>query len=155
MVLSLRDPPLIKCPSCGAPLAFLDLQPGETVLVTGAAGGLGLACVDVAAAMGGTVIAGITNPARADLVQAAGAAHIVDLAADNLRDSLRKQVAAVTGGRGADSVLDPVGGDVFDAAIRALAWRGRLVVLAEVHAADLAVAEPEVLGPLREHLHDR
>jgi NADPH2:quinone reductase len=104
-------------------------QAGETVLVTGAAGGLGLACVQVAHAMGCTVIAGITNPARAELVKAGGAAHVVDLAADNLRDSLRKQVAAVTGGRGADVVLDPVGGDVFDAAIRALAWRGRLVVL--------------------------
>jgi NADPH2:quinone reductase len=104
-------------------------QPGETVLVTGAAGGLGLACVQVARAMGCTVLAGITNPTRADLVTSAGAANVVDLAAENLRDSLRKQVAALTGGRGADVVLDPVGGDVFDAAIRALAWRGRLVVL--------------------------
>jgi NADPH2:quinone reductase len=102
---------------------------GETVLVTGAAGGLGLACVQVARAMGCTVIAGVTNPARADLVRAAGATHVVDLAAENLRDSLRKQVGALTGGRGADVVLDPVGGDVFDAALRALAWRGRLVVL--------------------------
>jgi NADPH2:quinone reductase len=104
-------------------------QPRETVLVTGAAGGLGLACVQVARAMGCTVLAGITNPTRADLVTSAGAANVVDLAAENLRDSLRNQVAALTGGRGADVVLDPVGGDVFDAAIRALAWRGRLVVL--------------------------
>jgi NADPH2:quinone reductase len=105
------------------------VQPGESVLVTGAAGGLGLACVQVAHAMGCTVIAGITNPARASLVESSGAAHVVDLAADNLRDSLRKQVAALTGGRGVDVVLDPVGGDVFDAGLRALAWRGRLVVL--------------------------
>ncbi len=104
-------------------------QPGERVLVTGAAGGLGLACVQVARAIGCTVIAGITNPDRADLVRRSGAAHVVDLAAENLRDSLRKQVAAVTDGRGVDVVLDPVGGDVFDAALRTLAWRGRLVVL--------------------------
>ena len=104
-------------------------QAGETVLVTGAAGGLGLACVQVARAIGCTVIAGITNPARAELVTAAGASSTVDLAAEDLRDSLRKQVGALTGGRGADVALDPVGGDVFDAAIRSLAWRGRLVVL--------------------------
>jgi NADPH2:quinone reductase len=104
-------------------------QPGETVLVTGAAGGLGLACVQVARAMGCAVLAGITSPARAELVKASGAEQVIDLAADNLRDSLRRQVAAATAGRGADIVLDPVGGDVFDAAIRALAWRGRLVVL--------------------------
>jgi NADPH:quinone reductase len=104
-------------------------QAGETVLVTGAAGGLGLACVQVARAIGCTVLAGITNPSRTELVTAAGASNTVDLAAENLRDNLRKQVGAVTGGRGADIVLDPVGGDVFDAAIRALAWRGRLVVL--------------------------
>lgn len=104
-------------------------EPGETVLVTGAAGGLGLACVQVARAMGCTVIAGITNPTREALVKAAGAAHVVDLGGDNLRDSLRKQVAALSGGRGADVILDPVGGDVFDASLRALAWRGRLVVL--------------------------
>lgn len=104
-------------------------QPGETVLVTGAAGGLGLACVQVARAMDCIVIAGVSNPVRADFVRASGASHVVDLAAEDLRESLRKQVSAITEGRGVDVVLDPVGSDVFDAALRALAWRGRLVVL--------------------------
>lgn len=104
-------------------------KPGETVLVTGAAGGVGLACIQVAAAMGTTVIAGISNPDRESIVRAAGAAHVVDLADANLRNTLRGQVHALTDGRGVDIVLDPVGGDVFDAALRALAWRGRLVVI--------------------------
>jgi NADPH2:quinone reductase len=62
-------------------------------------------------------------------VRASGAAHVVDLAALDLRDSLSRQVHELTRGRGVDVVLDPVGGDVFDAALRALAWRGRLVVI--------------------------
>lgn len=105
------------------------LERGESVLVTGAAGGVGLACVQVAAAMGATVIAGITNPDRAAVVRSAGATHVVDLAAGDLRNDLRRQVQGLTDGRGVDIVLDPVGGDVFDAALRALAWRGRLVVI--------------------------
>lgn len=105
------------------------MERGETVLVTGASGGVGLACVQVAAAMGASVIAGIANPDRAGLVRASGAAHVVDLAALDLRDSLSRQVHELTRGRGVDVVLDPVGGDVFDAALRALAWRGRLVVI--------------------------
>lgn len=105
------------------------VAPGETVLVTGAAGGVGLACLEVAAALGAVPIAGITNPAREPLVRAHGAAHVADLAAPDLRSALRRQMQAVTDGRGVDVVLDPVGGDVFDAALRALAWRGRLVVI--------------------------
>ena len=72
---------------------------------------------------------GIANPGKADLVRDAGAAHIVDLAAGDLRNSLREQVFAVTDGRGADVVIDPLGDDLFDVAIRAVAWRGRMVVI--------------------------
>ncbi len=104
-------------------------RPGETVLVTGAAGGIGMAAVQLAKAMGARVLAGVSNPARAGLAGAAGADHVIDLGQRNLRDALREEVRAATGGAMADIVLDPVGGDVFDAALRVLAWRGRLVVL--------------------------
>jgi NADPH2:quinone reductase len=63
------------------------------------------------------------------MARQAGADAVIDLSRSDLRDSLRTQVHDVTGGSGADIILDPVGGDVFDAALRALAWRGRLVVI--------------------------
>jgi len=105
------------------------LEPGEVVLVLGASGGVGQAAVQLAHAMGALVLAGIARPERAASVQAAGAGAVIDLSAADLRDSLRKQVYAVTEGRGADAILDPLGGTIFEAAVRALAWRGRLVVI--------------------------
>lgn len=62
-------------------------------------------------------------------MRAAGADAVIDLSAADLRDSLRSQVYAATEGRGADIILDPLGGPIFEAAMRALAWRGRLVVI--------------------------
>ena len=105
------------------------LEPGETVLVLGASGAVGHAAVQLARAMGARVLAGMSRPERAAAARAAGAAAVIDLAAADLRDSLRAQVYAATEGRGADIVLDPLGGAVFEAAVRALAWRGRLVVI--------------------------
>ena len=105
------------------------LAPCETVLVLGASGGVGQAAVQLARAMGARVLAGISRPERAAAVRAAGADAVIDLSHENLRDSLREQVWAATDGRGADVILDPLGGDVFDAALRALAWCGRLVVI--------------------------
>ena len=102
---------------------------GETVLVTGAGGGVGMAAVQLAKAKGAVVLAGVSRPERASLARASGADAIIDLGRPDLRDSLREQVRAATQGRMADIVLDAVGGDVFDAALRALAWRGRLVVI--------------------------
>ena len=104
-------------------------QTGETVLITGAAGGVGLAAVQLASSLGATVLAGVRSPDHAAIVKANGAHYVIDLAVPNLLDSLRDQVRAVTGGRGCDVALDLVGGDVFDASLRALAWRGRLVVI--------------------------
>jgi len=104
------------------------LVPGESVLVTGASGGVGLAAVELAKAMGARVLAGVTSHEKGRLALAHGADAVVDLAAENLRDSLREQIARVTGG-GVDVVIDNVGGDVFAGALRALAWRGRLVVV--------------------------
>jgi NADPH:quinone reductase len=105
------------------------LQRGETVLVIGASGGVGLAALQLAKAFGARALAGIANPAKAGLVRDAGADALVDLSRADLRDSLREQVHELTDARGADVVLDMLGGDMFDAAIRALAWSGRLVVI--------------------------
>lgn len=100
---------------------------GERVLVTGASGGVGLACVEVAKAKGAIVVAGVRGAEKGALARRHGADYVVDLAAEDLRRTLRDQVAAATGGHGVDMVLDPVGGDVFDAALRTLAHDGRLV----------------------------
>lgn len=104
-------------------------QRGETVLVNGAAGGVGLAAVQIAKGLGATVLAGVNNEEHAAIARDNGADHVIDLARPDLRESLRAQVYAVTGGRGADIVLDPLGGAVFEASLRALAWRGRMVVV--------------------------
>src|SRR5438034_4985619 len=105
------------------------LVQGETVLVLGASGGVGHASVQLARAMGARVLGGISRPERAAAVRAAGAHTIIDLSRADLRDSLREQVYAETDGRGADIIIDPLGGDIFTAAIRSLAWCGRLVVI--------------------------
>jgi NADPH2:quinone reductase len=106
------------------------LEPGEIVLIDGASGGVGLAAVGLAKALGaGKVLAGLTSPAKADAVKAAGADATIDLSADNLKDSLRDQVAAATGGKSADLVVDMVGGAVFDSALRAIGDAGRIVVV--------------------------
>ena len=105
------------------------LEAGETVLVLGASGGVGQAAVQLARAMGARVLAGILRPEREASVRAAGADSVIDLSATDLRDSLRAQVYAVTEERGVDIILDPLGGTIFEAAVRALAWCGRLVVI--------------------------
>lgn len=126
---------------------------GESVLVTGASGGVGLACVELARALGATVLAGVTGAAKGELARRHGADHVVDLAAPNPRESVRAQVHAALGGRGVDLVLDNVGGDAFDGALRALAWCGRLVAIGfasgripEVKAGYLLVKNLAVLG---------
>jgi len=104
-------------------------QIGDTVLVLGATGGVGLAAVQLAKAMGAKVLAGVSSWDKAEIARDAGAHVVIDLSRSNLHDDLREQVYAVTSNRGADIILDPIGADIFDAAIRALAWRGRLVVI--------------------------
>ena len=104
-------------------------KPGETVRVTGATGGVGLAAVQLVKALGGVALAGVTTPSKATAALKAGADHIIDLSVANLRDGLREQVHAATGGKGADVCIDVLGGDPFDAAMRALAWCGRMVVV--------------------------
>jgi len=106
------------------------IAPGETVLVLGATGGVGLAAIQLAKAMGaGKVLGSVASKDKTDIVLGAGADGIVDLAAPDLRDSLREQVFAQVGKGGVDIILDMLGGDAFDAAVRALAWRGRLIII--------------------------
>jgi NADPH2:quinone reductase len=105
------------------------IEAGESVLVLGSTGGVGLAAVQLAKVMGAKVLAGVSNASKAPLALDAGADEIVDLSAENLRDSLRDQVFAKNGGKGVDIVIDPIGGDAFDASLRAMAWRGRMVVI--------------------------
>jgi NADPH2:quinone reductase len=105
------------------------LQPGEAVLVLGASGGVGLASIQLAKALGARVLAGVSTAGKSDLVRDAGADDIIDLSQPDLRNSLREQVHAKNRGNGVDIVIDPVGGDAFDAALRAVAWRGRAVVV--------------------------
>jgi NADPH2:quinone reductase len=104
-------------------------EAGESVLVTGASGGVGLAMVQFGAAKGMRIVAGVTSPEKAALARESGAFATVNLAAENLRDSLRDEVAALTGGKGVDLVMDMVGGDVFDAALRALRPGGRIAIV--------------------------
>jgi NADPH2:quinone reductase len=102
---------------------------GETVLVLGATGAVGLAAVALAKALGGRVLAGVSSAAKAPLALDAGADAIIDLSQPDIRESLRAQVKDATGGGAVDIVIDPLGDIYFEAALRALAWKGRLVVV--------------------------
>lgn len=106
-----------------------NVQRGETVLVTGASGGVGLAMVELAKARGATVLAGATSSAKGDLAKEHGAAHWIDLSTPDLHEGVKAQVENVTGGRLCDAVFDVVGGKVFDAAMRCLAYKGRMVIV--------------------------
>jgi len=100
-----------------------DLQRGEVLLVHGAAGGVGLAAVELGKLLGATVIATASTAAKREVVRARGADHV--LAPSGFREGVKE----LTGGRGADVVYDPVGGDVFDESTRCIAWHGRLLVV--------------------------
>jgi len=101
------------------------LNAGDTLLVHGAAGGVGLAAVDIGKRLGATVIATGSRDDRLAVVKAHGADQVINYA----RGSFRDEVLALTQGRGADVIYDPVGGDVFDQSLRCIAWNGRLLVV--------------------------
>ncbi len=107
--------------ACGALVWRARLQPGETLLVHGAAGGTGLAAVELGKRLGARVIACASSEEK----RAAATAHGADLVLPS-RD-FREQVKAYTGGRGADVVFDPVGGDAFDESLRCVAPEGRIL----------------------------
>jgi NADPH2:quinone reductase len=104
-------------------LAGAQVRPGETVFVSGAAGGVGLAAVELASRMGATVIAGTSSHAKGELARRQGAAHVIDYT----REPLRARLQELTEGRGVDVAFDTVGGAVFDAVSRTMAWGGRLL----------------------------
>jgi NADPH2:quinone reductase len=104
------------------------LQSGETLLVHGASGGVGMASVDVGRILGATVIATTASPEKAAALKAAGADHVIVLG-PKPGDAFREQVKALTNGRGADVIFDPVGGDIFDESTRCIAFSGRLLVI--------------------------
>ena len=106
------------------------LRRGDTVLVLGATGAVGGAAIQLAKAMGAAlVLAGVSSPARFAGLTELGADAGIDLSQPDIRHSLREQVYLATDGAGVNVVIDPLGGDAFDGAVRALAWRGRLVVV--------------------------
>jgi NADPH2:quinone reductase len=109
--------------------ARAQLQPGEIVLVTGAAGGVGVAATQIAKALGATVLAAVSSPEKAAAAKASGADHIIDVSVPDLRNAFRDQVFAVTDKHGADVIIEQVGGDVFDASLRAAAWEARVVLV--------------------------
>lgn len=100
------------------------LTAGETLLVHGSTGGVGMAAVDLGKLLGATVIATSASDEKLEIVKARGADHVV-----NVTGGFRDEVKALTGGKGADVVYDPVGGDVFDESVRCIAWNGRLLVI--------------------------
>ncbi|MFN0043821.1 MAG: NADPH:quinone oxidoreductase family protein [Alphaproteobacteria bacterium] len=102
-----------------------NLRAGETLLVHGAAGGVGLTAVELGKKMGATVIATASGEEKCALARAYGADHAIDYAREDFREAVR----GLTGGKGVDVVYDPVGGDVFDASLRVLGWEGRLLVV--------------------------
>lgn len=101
------------------------LQAGETLLVLGASGGVGLAAVEIGKAMGARVIAAASSAEKLETAKAAGADELIDYSQHSLKDEIKR----LTGGKGVDVIYDPVGGELFDQAVRGLAWNGRLLVV--------------------------
>ncbi|MCC9007155.1 NADPH:quinone oxidoreductase family protein [Pseudomonas putida] len=101
------------------------LQAGETLLVLGASGGVGLAAVEIGKAMGARVIAAASSAEKLAVAKAAGADELIDYT----QASLREEIKRLTGGQGVDVIYDPVGGELFEQAVRGLAWNGRLLVV--------------------------
>lgn len=141
--------PIAYGTSYGALVWKARLRAGETLLVHGAAGGVGLTAVEIGKALGARVIATAGGADKCAIAAAHGADDLIDYKAEDIRE----RVKALTGGRGADVVYDPVGGDVFDASLRAVAWNARLVVIgfasgkvSQIPANILLVKNVDVLG---------
>jgi len=101
------------------------LAPGETILVLGAAGGVGSGAVEIARAMGARVIAAASTPEKLAFAREAGAHELINYSEQALKEAVRE----ATGGEGVDVVYDPVGGDLSEQALRALRWHGRFIVV--------------------------
>tara|TARA_B100002003_G_scaffold203782_1_gene196560 strand:- start:2032 stop:3015 length:984 start_codon:yes stop_codon:yes gene_type:complete len=101
------------------------LQPGETLLVLGASGGVGLAAVELGKLMGARVIAAASSDEKLDFVKHLNPDEVINYSVDELKE----KVKMLTAGRGADVIYDPVGGDLFDQCCRCINWNGRLLVI--------------------------
>jgi NADPH2:quinone reductase len=101
------------------------LQPGETVLVLGAAGGVGITAVEIAKSLGAKVIAAASSEAKLAFAREAGADETINYSLASLREAVKE----LTKGRGVDVVYDPVGGELAQQALRSLAWQGRYLVI--------------------------
>jgi NADPH2:quinone reductase len=101
------------------------LEPGETMLVLGAAGGVGLTAVEIGKAMGARVIAAASTAEKLAVARERGADELINYATEKLTE----RVMALTGDKGADVCFDPVGGDLFDAALSSLGWGGRILLV--------------------------
>ena len=102
-----------------------ELRAGETLAVLGAAGGVGLAAVEIGKLMGATVIAAASTTDKLDLAAEYGADHLINYTNTSLKDGIHE----ITAGDGADVIYDPVGGELFEQSLRAVAWRGRVLVI--------------------------
>jgi len=101
------------------------LKAGETLLVLGAAGGVGLAAVELGKVMGATIIAAASTDEKLAVCQEMGAHHLINYA----KEDLRSRIKEITQERGVDVVYDPVGGSMAEAALRSIAWKGRYLVV--------------------------
>lgn len=105
------------------------LQAGETVLVLGAAGGVGTAAIQIAKAAGAKVIAAASTDEKCALCKQIGADETINYSIDSVPNAFREKIKALTGGKGPDVIYDPVGGDFAEPAFRSIAWRGRYLVV--------------------------
>ena len=101
------------------------ILPGETLLVLGAAGGVGLAAVEIGKVMGARVIAAASSDKKLEVCKQHGADEVINYATEDLRDRIKQ----LTGGKGVDVAFDPVGGDYSEPALRSMAWGGRFLVI--------------------------
>jgi NADPH2:quinone reductase len=101
------------------------LKPGETLLVLGAAGGVGLAAIEIGKVIGARVIAAASSNEKLEVCKQHGADEVINYATEDLRDRIKQ----LTGGKGVDVAFDPVGGDYSEPALRSMAWGGRFLVI--------------------------
>ncbi len=125
------------------------LRAGETLVVHGASGGVGLSAVVIGKQLGATVVATASSPQKLAVARDSGARYVIDTS----REDLRARIKELTGGRGADVIYDPVGGDAFAASLRSIAFEGRIIVIGfasgsvpQIPANHLLVKNVDVIG---------
>jgi NADPH2:quinone reductase len=125
------------------------LRAGETLVVHGASGGVGLTAVAIGKQLGATVIATASSAEKLEVARTNGAEHLID----SSHEDVRARIKELTGGRGADVVYDPVGGELFTASLRSIAFEGRILVIGfaggsvpQIPANHLLVKNVDVIG---------